>query len=116
MNLSPRWADFLAGNGTEAVHWSSVGAPDAPDTGIMAYAQSHGFVVLTNDLDFGFVFAINHHKKPSVIQIRAGALGPEKIGGRVVGVLKTLSSGIEEGALVTVDSRKVRVHLFPIVH
>jgi predicted nuclease of predicted toxin-antitoxin system len=31
--------------------WSSIGSPDAPDTGIMAYAQARGFVVLTNDLD-----------------------------------------------------------------
>jgi predicted nuclease of predicted toxin-antitoxin system len=114
MNLSPRWVDFLPGNGREAVHWSSIGSPDAPDTGIMAYAQAHGFVVLTNDLDFGFILAISHSKKPSVIQIRTGALGPDRIGGRVLGVLKTLSADIEEGAMVTVDPRRVRVHLLPI--
>jgi predicted nuclease of predicted toxin-antitoxin system len=29
------------------------------DTGIMAYAQAHGFVVLTNDLDnLGFRFKV----------------------------------------------------------
>jgi predicted nuclease of predicted toxin-antitoxin system len=54
-------------------------------------------------------------KKPSVIQIRTGALGPDRIGGRVLGALKTLSSDIEEGAMVTVDSRKVRIHLLPLV-
>jgi predicted nuclease of predicted toxin-antitoxin system len=116
MNLSPRWAGFLAGNGIEAVHWSFIGPPDAPDTEIMAYAQAHGFVVLTNDLDFGFILAISRSNKPSVIQIRTGALGPDRIGGRVLGSLKTLSADIESGALVTVDSRKVRVHLLPIVH
>jgi predicted nuclease of predicted toxin-antitoxin system len=77
MNLSPRWTDFLAGNGIESVHWSSIGSPDAPDTTIMSYAQTHGFVVLTSDLDFGFILAISHSNKPSVIQIRTGALGPE---------------------------------------
>jgi predicted nuclease of predicted toxin-antitoxin system len=114
MNLSPRWADFLADNGIEAMHWSSIGAPDASDTELVTYAQVHGFVVLTNDLDFCFIIAISRSKKPSVIQIRTGALGPDRIGSRVVGVLKTLSVDIEEGALVTVDSRKVRVHLLPI--
>jgi predicted nuclease of predicted toxin-antitoxin system len=116
MNLSPRWVDFLAGNGIETVHWSSIGSPDAPDIGIMAYAQAHGFAVLTNDLDFGFILAISRSKKPSVIQIRTGALGPDRIGGMVLGALKTLSSDIEEGAMVTVDSRRVRVHLLPIVN
>ncbi|MDR0388553.1 MAG: DUF5615 family PIN-like protein [Spirochaetaceae bacterium] len=115
MNLSPRWVDFLAGNGIEAVHWSSIGPPDAPDTGIVAYAQSYGFTVLTNDLDFGFILAISHGNKPSVIQIRTAALGPGRIGGRVLGALKTLSADIEEGALITIDSRKIRVHLLPIV-
>jgi predicted nuclease of predicted toxin-antitoxin system len=116
MNLSPRWADFLSGNGIEAVHWSSIGSPDAPDTGIMAYARVHGFVVLTNDLDFGFILAISRSKKPSVIQVRTGALGPDRIGGRVLGALKTLSADIEDGAMVTVDPRRVRVHLLPIVN
>jgi predicted nuclease of predicted toxin-antitoxin system len=116
MNLSPRWVDFLSGNGIETVHWSSIGSPDAPDTGIVAYAQAHGFVILTNDLDFGFILAISHSKKPSVIQIRTGALGPDRIGGRVLGALKTLSANIEEGAMVTVDPHKVRVHLLPMVN
>jgi hypothetical protein len=44
----------------------------------------------------------------------AAALGPGRIGGRVIGALKTLSADIEEGALVTVDPRKVRVRLLPI--
>jgi predicted nuclease of predicted toxin-antitoxin system len=116
MNLSPRWVDFLSGNGIEAVHWSSIGSPDAPDTGIMAYAQARGFVVLTSDLDFGFILTISRGKKPSVIQIRTGALGPDRTGGRVLDALKTLSADIEEGAMVTIDSRRVRVHLLPIVN
>jgi predicted nuclease of predicted toxin-antitoxin system len=114
MNLSPRWADFLTGNGVEAVHWSSIGSPDAPDTEIIAYAQAHGSVVLTSDLDFGFILAINHGKKPSVIQIRSGILSPGRIGDRLLKVLKTLSADIEKGALVTVDPRKVRIHVLPL--
>jgi len=52
MNLSPRWADFLKENEIEAVHWSSIGCPDAPDTEIITYAKAHDFTILTNDLDF----------------------------------------------------------------
>ena len=40
MNLSPRWADFLQRAGLDAVHWSHVGAADAPDVEIMAYAKA----------------------------------------------------------------------------
>ena len=80
MNFSPAWADFLTWNGIEALHWSSIGTPDAPDTEIITYAKLHDFAVLTNDLDFGFILAITHGKKPSVIQTRTGALGHDRIG------------------------------------
>jgi predicted nuclease of predicted toxin-antitoxin system len=41
MNLAPRWSDWLAGNGVEAVHWSSIGHGDARDADIMAYAKTN---------------------------------------------------------------------------
>src|SRR5215471_9770523 len=114
MNLSPKWAGFLNGKGIEAVHWSSVGPPDAPDTAIFDYAQAHDFTVLTNDLDFGFILAITHGKKPSVIQTRTGALGPGRIGGVVVSAINLLCADIDRGALVTIDQRKTRVTLLPL--
>lgn len=38
MNLSPRWIGMLADAGIEAAHWSTLGAHDATDAEIMAYA------------------------------------------------------------------------------
>ena len=84
MNLSPRWADFLTENGIEAIHWLSIGLPDAPDIEIIKYAKVHDYAVLTNDLDFGFILAITGGNKPSVIQMRIGALGHNRIGDTVV--------------------------------
>jgi predicted nuclease of predicted toxin-antitoxin system len=40
MNLSPRWVETFNESGIEAVHWSTLGAFNAPDTAIMAYARS----------------------------------------------------------------------------
>ena len=114
MNLSPKWADFLVGNGIEAIHWSSVGSPDAPDTEIMTYAKAHNFTVLTNDLDFGFILAVTCGKKPSVIQTRTGALGPDRIGDIVIGAINLLAADIDQGALVTIGPRKTRVTLLPL--
>ena len=57
MNLSPRWIDFLAAAGFDSVHWSSVGACDAPDSMIVAYGAAHSCVVLTHDLDVGAILA-----------------------------------------------------------
>jgi len=114
MNLSPGWAGFLNGNGIEAVHWSSIGSPDAPDSEIMTYAKAYDFTVLTNDLDFGYILAITRDKRPSVIQMRIGALGYDRIGAVVLGAIKLLVADIDKGALVTIDPRKIRVTLLPL--
>jgi predicted nuclease of predicted toxin-antitoxin system len=114
MNLSPGWADFLTGNGIESVHGSSIGSPDAPESGIMDYAKKYDFVVRTNDLDFGFILAITRGKKPSVIQTRTGVLGPGRIGSTVIGAIHLFIADIEQGALVTIGPNKTRVSLLPL--
>jgi predicted nuclease of predicted toxin-antitoxin system len=50
MNLSVEWIPLLEQAGWSAVHWSAVGDPRADDTTIMAWAQTHGYVVFTHDL------------------------------------------------------------------
>ena len=114
MNLSPGWVDYLAGNGIKALHWSSVGTPNAPDTEIITYAKIHDYTILTNDLDFGFILAITQGRKPSVVQTRTGALGPDRIGNIVISALKQLAEDIDRGALVTIDQHKTRISLLPL--
>ena len=114
MNLSPKWAGFLTENGIEAEHWSYIGSPDDSDTEIFDYAKAHDYTIFTNDLDFGFILAITHGKKPSVIQMRTGVLGANRVGSIVVNAIKMLAADIENGALVTIDQRKTRVTLLPL--
>lgn len=40
MNLSPRWVTLLADTGIEVLHWSEVGAANAPDSKIIAFAKN----------------------------------------------------------------------------
>lgn len=47
MNLSWEWTDYFAKHGLEAVHWSAVGEPRAPDTELMAWAVANEHVVFT---------------------------------------------------------------------
>ena len=114
MNLSPKWADFLIENGIETAHWTFVGSHDDPDTEIITYAKINDFTILTNDLDFGFILAITHSKKPSIIQMRTGDLNPDRIGHIVVSAINLLVNDIENGALVTIDQHKTRVSILPL--
>ena len=114
MNLSPRWVGVLAGAGIEAAHWSTLGAKNAPDAEIMAYASANDYVVLTHDLDFGAILATTHGEKPSVVQIRAEDVSPDVIGKQVIVALRQMASELEEGALLTVDPNRTRMRVLPL--
>jgi predicted nuclease of predicted toxin-antitoxin system len=114
MNLSPRWLGVLAAAGIEATHWSTIGAANAIDPVIMAYARANDFVVLTHDLDFGAILAATHGEKPSVVQIRAENVSPEAIGRQVIGAVRQMASELEEGALLIVDPGRVRLRILPL--
>lgn len=114
MNLSPRWVSVLANAGFEAAHWSTLGAKNAPDSEIMAYAKATNSVVLTHDLDFGAMLAATHGEKPSVVQIRAEDVSPDVIGMQVIAALRQMASELEEGALLTIDPNRTRLRVLPL--
>lgn len=114
MNLSPRWVDLLIDAGIDALHWSSLGAMNAPDSEIMAFARINGFVVLTYDLDFSAILAATHRDKPSVVQIRAADVSPDAIGKPVIDALRQMTTELAEGALLTIEPSRTRLRLLPL--
>ena len=114
MNLSPVWTRVLQAENIEAVHWSSVGAPDAPDEEIMNYARENDFVVFTHDLDFGAMLALTQATSPSIVQVRAQDILPEAIGNVVITILQKYKTELEQGALIVVDRAKERVRILPL--
>ena len=115
MNLTPRWAAYLSGAGHHSVHWMSVGQSSAKDQEIFDYAQSHGFVLLTNDLDFPRILAHTKETKPSVVLLRGEPLIPETRGPALVQALTDSESDLVKGAIVTLDwSDQARARVLPL--
>lgn len=114
MNLSPHWIGYLADAGIESAHWSRLGAANAPDVEIMAFARANGWIVLTHDLDFSAILAATHGERPSVVQIRAEDVGPDVIGRQVVDALRQMVTELEEGALLTIDPKRTRLRVLPL--
>jgi predicted nuclease of predicted toxin-antitoxin system len=114
MNLSPYWVSFLKTAGVEAAHWAFVGAPDALDSDIMAYAAAEGYIVLTNDLDFGAILAATNRAGPSVVQFRSGELSPDAIGRHLIDALRRTKEALEHGALLTIEPARARMRLLPL--
>jgi predicted nuclease of predicted toxin-antitoxin system len=114
MNLSPEWVATFTTAGIESIHWSKVGIATATDSVIMAYAKDNEYIVFTNDLDFGTLLAISKTDLPSVIQVRTQDLMPAKIGTLVISAINQFRSQLEIGALVTVETSRLKVRILPI--
>jgi len=114
MNLSPEWVPVLKERGWDAIHWSSIGDPGAPDREIMTWAKANGHIVFTHDLDFGAILAATKAESPSVFQIRTQDINPRHISDLVVSALSQFKDHLEVGALVSVDETKFRARILPL--
>jgi len=114
MNLSPDWVRALAAEGIQAVHWSQVGDPRAPDKEIVRWARHNRYVVLTHDLDFGALLALTRADGPSVVQVRSRDVLPEHLAKLVVSALQQYESELSAGALIVLDEARSRVRILPI--
>jgi predicted nuclease of predicted toxin-antitoxin system len=100
--------------GHEAVHWRTLGASDAADEALLAWAQEHNFTVMTHDLDFGALLATRGLSGPSVVQIRAESHLPRAIGPQVLAALRQHERDLLTGAIVTIDGTRTRMRTLPI--
>lgn len=114
MNLTPDWVQSLRNEGWTAVHWSTLGEPNATDRTIMEWAESNGYVVFTHDLDFGAILALTHKTGPSVVQVRGRDVLPDQLRDLVVSTIRQHETDLRTGALIVVDERKKRVRILPI--
>ena len=114
MNLSPQWVPVLQKHGWQAVHWSSIGDPEASDKEIMDWAKNNQHVVFTHDLDFGTMLALTHEAGPSVLQVRTEDTLPDYLEETVIAVLNQHEADLSNGALVVVDENRSRVRVLPI--
>lgn len=115
MNLTPRWAEYLADAGYEAVHWSVVGHATAGDREICVYARESNLVVITNDLDFPQILSYTRQSAPSIVLLRGYPLVPEERGKALVDAIKRCETELDRGAIVSLTLLgKPRARLLPL--
>jgi predicted nuclease of predicted toxin-antitoxin system len=114
MNLSPDWVAVFERYNITAIHWFSIGNPRDKDSVIMEWATINGYIVFTQDLDFGSLLAATGVDTPSVIQVRTQDILPTSIENLVISALNQFESLLESGALVTIDKAQSRVRILPI--
>ena len=80
----------------------------------MNWASANGYVVFTNDLDFGALLAALSAEAPSVIQVRNQDILPDQIETILIETLRRFESQLESGALITINLTRYRVRILPL--
>ena len=114
MGISPRTVARLREKGHDAVHLVELSLEKLEDQDILIKAEAEKRIVLTVDLDFGYLLAISRAKLPSVILFRLGNETREIIEEYLDDVLSECSSELERGAIISVKNDGFRVRLLPI--
>jgi predicted nuclease of predicted toxin-antitoxin system len=114
MNLSPSWVEVLREAGFDAEHWYRIGAANARDSELFAWARENGYIIFTHDLDFGALLAATGAESPSVFQIRTDDVSPDALATRAINLLKRFSPQLLAGALVVVDEMRERIRILPL--
>ena len=112
MGVSPVTVAFLRKIGYEALRLPEVGLERRSDADVIAYAVDHGQVILTFDLDYPALLALNPSSRASVIVFRTVSADPEWINQRLDQTLVLLADALNNGAIVVVEDDRYRVRRF----
>ena len=115
MPVSPRAVAHLTAAGHDAVHAHSIGLAVATDSAILAAARAEGRVVVTADLDYPRLLALQRADSPGVILFRGGSYSDQEM----LGLLdRVLARGAElqlERSIRVVDRSRIRWRRLPAV-
>lgn len=114
MNISPKTVVALRQQGWDIVRVPEFLPVDASDQEILQLARQEDRVVVTQDLDFSALLALDGYDRPSLITLRLSASDPETVTQRLLEVLPYVERCLREGCAVTIEDVIVRVRLLPI--
>lgn len=96
------------------MHWSNVGAPDAPDHELIRTAKAQGMIIVTQDLDFAQLLYATRESGPSVVLLRTANEFDPEIRQRVCDSIRRAAPDLSHGALLTVSQNHARLRKLPI--
>lgn len=114
MGLSPRTARFLREHGHDALHLWEQGLQRLADPEIVQKARHEERVIVTFDLDFPRILALERRGGPSVVLFRLQEFTTDGLNESLLQILDLYARMLEEGALVVVEEDRVRTRRLPI--
>ena len=113
--LSPQIASGLRSAGHDAVHVREMGLEAAADRAIVQRAIEEGRIVVSADVDFGSILAVERLRKPSVVLFRhRSPRRPDAQLRMLLERLPDLDEDLLAGSVVTFTQTHVRIRRLPI--
>ncbi len=101
--------------GVDTIHTGEIGYATADDRDILQRAKDENRIVITLDSDFHTLLAWSHASSPSVIRIRIEGLRAEPLVKLLLALLPLWTDELDQGAMLTVQPGRVRMHRLPIL-
>jgi predicted nuclease of predicted toxin-antitoxin system len=114
MGISLFTVAWLRSSGYDAIHLRDEGLQRLPDSKILIKARQEERVLLTMDLDFGMLLAVNKDQFPSVILFRLSDERSAVVTERLQPVLAQCAEVLETGAIISVSDEAFRVRALPL--
>lgn len=107
-------ARLLRETGIDTVHVSEIGYSTSEDAVILERGREEDSTVVTLDADFHTLLALSGAASPSVVRIRIEGLKGETAANLIRTVLMQCEEDLKQGAVVTVERRRIRVRRLPL--
>jgi predicted nuclease of predicted toxin-antitoxin system len=106
--------EWLRREGHDALHLREEGLQRLADDGILAKVRAESRVVLTMDLDFGYLVAVSGAQLPSVVTFRLADERAEVVNRRLADLIARCERDLDAGAILSVNETAIRVRHLPI--
>ena len=114
MNISPLTVAALRIKGFEIARVSEVLDAKSTDACILKFARDDNRIIITQDLDFSMLMAINGYERPSLISLRLNNPTHESVTDHILKILGCLSAELGQGITVVADEFTIRYRSLPI--
>ena len=114
MPVTPDAGPHLRAAGHDAIHAVDLGLARSSDDELLAVARREQRIVITADLDYPRLIALQQTDRPGVILFRGGAYSDSEMLGLLDRVLARASTLDLEHSIVVVDRTRIRRRALPI--
>lgn len=114
MGIAANVALWLKNQGHDAIHLNDENLYTLEDDSIIEKAIDEDRIIITSDMDFGQLLALNRFRQASVIQFRTSDFTPVNIQNKLELLFTKFSNQLDGDFIITIEDNRIRFRKLPI--